>query len=79
MKAYLASTFSDEEGPMAEEGKTVYIHASKERLLELAKYFAAVAEHIETNGTCHMHFRDYSEHWNKEEYIDVAVDIDENT
>lgn len=30
MKAYLASTFSDEEGPMADEGKTVYIHGSKE-------------------------------------------------
>lgn len=79
MKAYLANTFSDEEGPMAEEGKTVYIHASKEKLLELASYFSEVAEHIEKNGTCHMHFRDHSKSWNKQEYIDIAVDIDENT
>ena len=79
MKAYLSSTFSDEEGPMAEEGKAVYIHGSKEKLLELADYFAAVSEHIRINGTCHMHFRDHSKTWNKNNYIDIAVDIDENT
>lgn len=79
MKAYLASTFSDEEGPMAEEGKAVYIQASKEKILELSAYFASVADHIEKNGICHMHFRDHSRSWNKEEYIDIAIDLAENT
>lgn len=79
MKVYLASTFSDEDGPMAEEGKTVYIQASKDKILELSAYFASVAAHVESSGACHMHFRDHSKGWSKEEYIDIAVDIVENT
>ena len=79
MKAYLANTFSDEEGPMAVEGKTIYIHGNKEKLLELCRYFSEIEKHIKENNTCHMHFRDYSTNWNKDSYIDVAVDIDENT
>lgn len=77
MKAYIASTFSDEEGPMAEEGKTVYIVASKERLLELADYFSAVAEYLNNNDNvpCHMHFRDRSKAWDKENCIDVAIEL----
>ncbi len=79
MKAYLANTFSDEEGPMAEEGKTIYIHATKDKLLELCSYFSEIENHIKTNKTCHMHFRDHSEKWNKQDYIDIAIDINENT
>jgi hypothetical protein len=79
MKAYLANTFSDEEGPMAEEGKTIYIHASKDKLLELCKYFSEIEKHIKQNETCHMHFRDYSQNWNKQQYIDIAIDIEEKT
>jgi len=38
MKAYLANTFSDEEGPLAEEGKTIIIHADKNKLLAICDF-----------------------------------------
>ena len=79
MKAYLANTFADEDGPMAEEGKTVYIYGSKDKLLELCSFFSEIEKHIKENDTCHMHFSDFASKWNKESYIDIAVDIDENT
>jgi len=79
MKAYLANTFPDEEGPMAEEGKTIYIYGSKEKLLELCKYFSEIEKHIKENDTCHIHFSHHSTNWNKQNYIDLAVDIDEDT
>ncbi len=76
MKAYLANTFPDEEGPMAEEGKTIYIHGTLEQLLELCSYFSELEKHLRANETCHMHFQDHSRNWNKQNYIDVAIDID---
>jgi len=79
MKAYLADTFSDEEGPRAEEGKTVYIRGSKQSLMELCSFFAAVAQHLEQNDTCHMHFQDCAQAWAKETHIDVSIELDEDT
>lgn len=78
MKVFLADSFSDEEGPLAEEGKTVYIQGSREKLLELCQFFKEIANHLENDESCHMHFRDSSNSWNKQNYIDVAVDV-ENT
>jgi hypothetical protein len=75
---FLTESFSDEEGPLAYEGKTVYIQGSKEKLLELCQFFQKVANYLESNESCHMHFRDSSESWDKQNYIDVAVDV-ENT
>jgi hypothetical protein len=80
MKAYLANTFSEEEGPMAVEGKTVYINASKEEIKKLAKFLDKVATYVENNDLCHMQFRDYEPDWNKKNYIDVAIElVNENT
>ena len=75
MKAYSANTFSEEEGPMAVEGKTVYINASKEEIVKLAKFLNRVAAYIENNDICHMHFRDYEPDWNKQTYIDLAIEL----
>ena len=60
----------------------LYEQFNVEELAKHEKYadFKKVIEkHIKENSTCHMHFRDYSTDWNKNSYIDVAVDIDENT
>ena len=75
MKAYIASTFSEEEGPMAVEGKTVYINASKAEIQKLATFMAKVAKFVEENDPCHMHFRDFEPDWNKQDYIDVAIEL----
>lgn len=75
MKTYLAKTFSDEEGSNAVEGKTIYINASKEQIKELSVFLSKVTEYVENNDNCHMHFRDYERNWNKEKYIDLAIDL----
>jgi hypothetical protein len=79
LKVYLADSFSDEEGSLAHEGKTVYLQGSKENLLELCRFFEQVAAHLGDAKICHMHFRDSSGSWNKQTHIDVVVDTDENT
>jgi len=76
LKVFLADSFSDEEGPMAEEGKTVYIQGDKQKILELCKFFQEVAQYLENADFCHMHFQDSSSNWNKKNYIDVAVDVE---
>ena len=76
MKVYLADSFSDEEGEMAVEGKTVYINASKERLIQLAEFFQSVADYVQKNDVCHMHFQDHAKDWNKEDFIDIAIELE---
>ncbi len=76
MKVFLADSFSDEEGPMAEEGKTVYIQGDKQKILELCDFFQKVSQYLEDSDSCHMHFRDSSSNWNKGKYIDVAIDVE---
>lgn len=78
MKVFLADSFADEEGPLAEEGKTVYVQGPKEKILELCKFFESVAVHLKDNEYCHMHFMDSSPSWSKEGYIDIAVDVEPN-
>jgi hypothetical protein len=77
LKVFLANSFADEEGPLAEEGKTVYVQGSKEKVLELCKFFKSVADHLENSDYCHMHFMDSSSSWNKQSYIDIAVDVEQ--
>ncbi len=78
MRAFLADSFSDEEGSIASEGKTIYIQGSKQALFELCSFFEVVSRHLEQGETCHMHFQDYLETWHKETHIDVVVDMDQN-
>ena len=77
MKAYLADSFSDEDGPMATEGKTVIIHASKAEVLAIARYMTEVAEHLEGANYCHMHLRDSMNGWSKSKHIDIEITVDE--
>ena len=75
MKAYLANTFPDEEGPLAEEGKSVYIHGSKEKLLAVCDFFAKVAKELKDSETCHMHLMDTMEGWNRSDDVDISIEI----
>lgn len=79
LKTFLADSFADEEGSMAQEGKTVYLQGSKTELLELCSFFEAVGQHLKQEGVCHMHFQDYLDTWGKNTHIDVVVDLIHNT
>jgi lysyl-tRNA synthetase class II len=76
MKVYLADSFPDEEGEMAIEGKTVYLTATRERFIELADFFQSVSDYVQKNDLCHMHFQDHVEGWNKEDFIDIAIELE---
>jgi hypothetical protein len=76
MELYLSKTHSDENGPFAESGKLGIIRCSKENFLQLSNFFQKVSKELETDGNCHMHFRDYLEKWNKKEHIDIQIDIE---
>ncbi|MBU1220428.1 hypothetical protein KKF34_06210 [Myxococcota bacterium] len=76
MKVFLVDSFSDEEGPVAVEGKTVYIQGDKQKILELCKFFREIENHLENADYCHMQFRDSYDNWNKKNYIDVEVDVE---
>ena len=78
MKAFLTETFSDEEGELAREGKTIYIRGSRQSLMELCSFFGSVAQHLKQNEACHMHFQDHAKGWAKKTHIDVSVDLDED-
>lgn len=78
LKAFLANSFADEEGPMAQEGKTVYLQGSKRELLALCDFFKAIGQYLKQEDTCHLHFRDYLEIWDKSMYIDVVVGLVNN-
>ncbi len=75
MKAYLADSFSDEDGPAATEGKLVYIRGTKEDVRELADFLDSVVNHLETSDACHLHFQDHFEKWSKAKHIDLVIDV----
>ena len=79
MEAFLANTFSDEEGPMAIEGKVVIIHASKAEAQAMARFFQEVVQHLDGSSYCHMHLRDRMPGWSKTKHIDIEVTVDERT
>lgn len=77
MKLYLSKTHSDEDGPMADEGKLAIIYSSKEDIRNLTEFFHKVNTYLDDNEYCHMHFRDYFENWSKEKHIDIEINVDE--
>ncbi len=77
MQAFIANTFSDEEGPMAVEGKVVIVHGSRTEVLALARFFGEVAQHLENSAYCHMHLRDRMPGWSKAEHVDFEITVDE--
>ncbi len=76
MKAWISQTHSDEDGPMAIEGKSVIIYASKEEILAMSEFTAAVAKYLKTNDFCHMHLRDHMKNWNKALHIDIEINVE---
>lgn len=76
MKLYLSKTYSDENGPYADEGKQGIIYSSKEDLIKLCDFFEKVREELSDKKTIHMHFRDSFENWNRENHIDIEVNIE---
>lgn len=79
MKAFLANAFSDEEGPMAIEGKTVIVHGSKAEIMAMARFMGEVAKHLEGSPYCHLHLRDSMVGWSKSDHIDLEITVDERT
>lgn len=78
MQAWLADTFSDEEGDFAIPGKVVIIHATRDEVIAIAKFMAEVARHLEDATYCHMHLRDSMAGWSKAEHIDLEITVDES-
>ena len=58
MKLYLSKTYSDEDGPMATEGKLAILYSSRENLEKLCDFFEKVREELNSKEKIHMHFRD---------------------
>jgi len=75
MKIYLSKTHADEDGSFAEEGKLGIVYGSKEEILNLCNFFKKVEKHIKNNDICHMHFRDNCPNWNKEEHVDLEINL----
>ena len=76
MKAYLAENFSDEEGELATEGKSVIIHGNKSDIKSIAEFLTKVSQHLENNDYCHMHLQDSMAGWNKTEHIDIEITVE---
>ena len=79
MKAWLAETFADEEGPMAIEGRNVIIQGSKEEVRAIAEFAREVADHLESNDYCHMHLSDSMKNWNKKNHIDIQLNVEKES
>ena len=76
MKAYSTNTFSDEEGPLADEVKSVIIQGSKSEIINLAKFVNQVANYLKSNDYCHMHLCDYMKDWDKMKHFDLEIDVE---
>lgn len=77
MKLYLSKTHSDEDGPLADEGKLAIIYSNREDIKRLSKFINEVDRYLDKNEYCHMQFRDHFEEWNKEHHIDIEINVDE--
>lgn len=75
MRIFLREGFSDEEGPMADEGKLGIIYGSEEELLKICDFFEEVKRSLSESSMFHLHLRDCYEGWNKEEHIDIEVNL----
>ena len=77
MQVWLATSFSDEEGPMATGGKTVMIQGTKAEVKAIAQFMAEVVMHLDDATYCHMHLRDSMAGWSKAKHIDLEITVDE--
>lgn len=77
MKIYLSKTHAEEDGALADEGKLGVIIGSKNDIKRLSEFLYSVSEYLESNEYCHMHFRDSFKDWNKENHIDIEINVDE--
>ena len=76
MKLYLSKAHSDEDGPLAKEGKLGIIYSSKEDIVKLCDFFADIKDQLKNSEKIHMHFRDSFNDWNKDKYIDFEINIE---
>ena len=76
MKLYMSKTHSDEDGQY-DEGKLCSIYCNKDDIKKLRSFIESVDDYLENNEFCHMHFRDSFSEWNKNEHIDIEIDVDE--
>ena len=76
MKLYLSKTHSDEDGPISDEGKLGIVYSSKDDIKKLCDFFQEVQNYISKNDTCHMHFRDSFDDWDKDKHIDFEINIE---
>ena len=79
MQAWLADTFSDEEGKMVAAGKTAIIHGTKTEVMVIARSMAEVVQHLDSAAYRHMHLRDSMAGWSKSNHIDIEITVDERT
>ena len=56
MKLYLLKAHSDEDGPLAKEGKLGIIYSSKEDIIRLCDFFAEIKGKQNSSEEIHMHF-----------------------
>ena len=77
MKAWLADTFSDEEGKTPVQGKCVMLFGTKAEVASIAKFLADVVRHLEDASYCHMHLRDNMSGWSEAKHIDLEITVDE--
>jgi len=76
MKLYLSKAHSDENGPLAKEGKLGIIYSSKEDIIRLCDFFAEIQEQLNSSEKIHMHFRDSFKDWDKNKHIDIEVNLE---
>ena len=76
MRAWLAQTYSDEDG-LAVEGKSVIVHGTKTDMKAIAEFMASVVEHLEGSDYCHMHLQDHMPGWKKDRHVDIEMTVDE--
>lgn len=77
MKLYLSKNHSDEDGPLAEEGKLAIINCKKKDIQKLAEFLNTVNSYLEKHEYCHMQFRDSFKEWNENDHIDLEINVDE--
>ena len=42
----------------------------------IAVFLQEVAEYLETNDYCHMHFRDWFPSWDKKSHVDIQITVE---
>lgn len=76
MRAWVATTYSDEDGSMATEGKAMIIQGSRIEIKAITRFLNTVSTYLDSNDYCHMHLHDYMEGWKKGEHIDIEVNAE---